>query len=175
MNADEHRSEEKLKISVFKSYSDQCGSALNLRLKNILNIVGDTLMKLIAITLACIALTLVVVACTETAPPPTNSATPTAAASPTKPVDEFASARANFQKHCEACHGEKGEGGLAKVEEKRIKVPSLKAAHAIKHTDEQLTKMITNGEEEMPAFKDKLKAEEIAAMVRFVRKEFQGK
>ncbi|HEV8370801.1 MAG TPA: cytochrome c [Pyrinomonadaceae bacterium] len=132
-------------------------------------------MKLIAIVLACIALILVIVACTETAPLPTNNASPAAAASPTKPVDEFASARANFQKHCEACHGEKGEGGLAKVDDKRIKVPSLKAAHAIKHTDEQLTKMITNGEEEMPAFKDKLRPEEIAELLRFVRKEFQGK
>ena len=35
--------------------------------------------------------------------------------------------------------------------------------------------MITNGEEEMPAFKDKMKPEEIAALVKFVRKEFQGK
>jgi mono/diheme cytochrome c family protein len=35
--------------------------------------------------------------------------------------------------------------------------------------------MITNGEEEMPAFKDKMSAQEIAEMVRFVRKEFQGK
>jgi mono/diheme cytochrome c family protein len=45
----------------------------------------------------------------------------------------------------------------------------------MKRTDEQLTKMITNGEEQMPAFKDKLKPEEIAAMVKFVRKHFQGK
>jgi mono/diheme cytochrome c family protein len=131
-------------------------------------------MKLIAVALACITLALLFIGCTETAPP-TNSATTTVAASPAKPVDEFASARANFQKHCAACHGENGEGGLAKVDNKRIKVPSLKAEHAIKHTDEQLTKMVTNGEEEMPAFKDKLKQEEIAEMVRFVRKEFQGK
>jgi mono/diheme cytochrome c family protein len=131
-------------------------------------------MKLIGIALSCIALTLVIAACTETAPP-TNNAAPAASASPTKPVDEFASARANFQKHCTACHGENGEGGLAKVDNKRIKVPSLKAEHAIKHTDEQLMKMITGGEEEMPAFKDKLKQEEIAELVRFVRKELQGK
>jgi mono/diheme cytochrome c family protein len=131
-------------------------------------------MKLIPIMLACVALSLVIAACTETAPP-TNNAAPAVAASPAKPMDEFASARANFQKHCTACHGEKGEGGLAKVDKKQIKVPSLKAAHAIKHTDEQLTKMITNGEEEMPSFKDKLKPDEIAEMVRFVRKEFQGK
>jgi mono/diheme cytochrome c family protein len=134
-------------------------------------------MKLLATVLACIALSLVIIACTQNASP-TNSTRPTAATSPTasaSPVDEFATARANYQKNCEGCHGETGEGGLVKVENKRIKVPSLKADHAIKHTDEQITKMITNGEEEMPAFKDKMSAAEISEMVRFVRKHFQGK
>lgn len=135
---------------------------------------GEHDMKPVVIALACIALCLTVVSCTETTPPANNTA-PTTAASPAKPVDEFASARANYQKNCEGCHGEKGEGGLAKVDNKQIKVPSLKADHALKHTDEQLTKMITNGEEKMPAFKDKLKPEEITEMVRYVRKHFQGK
>ena len=134
-------------------------------------------MKLLATVLACIALSLVIVACTEHAPP-TNNAGSTASASPAtaaSPVDELATARANYQKHCEGCHGETGEGGLVKVENKRIKVPSLKAEHALKHTDEQITKMITNGEEQMPAFKDKMSAAEISQMVKFVRKHFQGK
>ena len=131
-------------------------------------------MKLIAIALACVALSLVVVACTETAPA-TNSAAPVAADSPTKPADEFAATRASYQKNCEGCHSETGEGGNVKVENKQIKVPSLKSDHAMKRTDEQLTKMITNGEEQMPAFKDKLKPEEITDMVKFVRKNFQGK
>lgn len=134
-------------------------------------------MKLIAAFLACIALSLIIIACTENAPA-TNNARPAAAASPAtaaSPVDEFATARANYQKHCEGCHGETGEGGLVKVENKRIKVPSLKADHALKHTDEQITKMITNGEEEMPAFKDKMSAAEISEMVKYVRKHFQGK
>ena len=134
-------------------------------------------MKCLGTVLACIALSLVIIACTENAPP-ANPAGPTAATSPAtaaSPVDEFATARANYQKHCEGCHGETGEGGLVKVENKRIKVPSLKAEHAIKHTDEQITKMITNGEEEMPAFKDKMSAAEISLMVRFVRKNFQNK
>ena len=133
-------------------------------------------MKLIAIVLACIALSLVIIACTENAPA-TNNAAPSTAASPAtpSPTDEFATARANYQKHCEGCHGESGEGGLVKVENKRIKVPSLKADHALKHTDEQITKMITNGEEEMPSFKDKMSAAEISEMVRYVRKHFQGK
>lgn len=136
-------------------------------------------MKLIALALACIAIALVAVACTETATP-TNTNTSRAAASPAAPspaasVDEFATARANFQKHCEACHGPDATGGLVKVDNKQIKVPSLKAEHAIKHTDDQITKMITNGEEEMPAFKDKMSAQEIAEMVRYVRKGIQGK
>jgi len=134
-------------------------------------------MKLIATVMACVALSLVIIACTENAPA-TNSARPTAASSPANaasPVDEFATARANYQKNCEGCHGETGEGGLVKVENKRIKVPSLKADHALKHTDEQITKMITNGEEEMPAFKDKMSTQEISDMVKYVRKHFQGK
>src|SRR6476659_10068157 len=134
-------------------------------------------MKLIVTVLACVALSLVIIACTENAPA-TNNARPTAAASPANaasPVDEFATARANYQKNCDGCHGETGEGGLVKVENKRIKVPSLKADHAIKHTDEQITKMITNGEEEMPSFKDKMSTAEISEMVRYVRKHFQGK
>ena len=136
-------------------------------------------MKLILLALMCVAIALVVSACTETATP-TNTNTARTAASPAAPAatatpDPLATARANFGKHCEGCHGPNGEGGLAKVDNKQIKVPSLKAEHAIKHTDDQITKMITNGEEEMPAFKDKMSAQEIAQMVRFVRKEFQGK
>lgn len=133
-------------------------------------------MKLISLALTCVAIALFAVACTETATPTntsTSSATPAAAA--TASVDEFATARANYKKNCEACHGPEATGGLVKVEKKQIKVPSLKAEHAIKHTDDQLTKMITNGEEEMPAFKDKMSGQEIAQMVRFIRKEFQGK
>jgi mono/diheme cytochrome c family protein len=134
-------------------------------------------MKLLATVLACVALSLVIIACTENAPA-TNSARPTAASSPANaasPVDEFATARANYQKNCEGCHGETGEGGLVKVENKRIKVPSLKADHALKHTDEQITKMITNGQEEMPSFKDKMSTQEISDLVKYVRKHFQGK
>jgi menaquinol-cytochrome c reductase cytochrome b/c subunit len=130
-------------------------------------------MKLIALALFA----LFAVACTETATP-TNTSTPSgtpAAAAPTASVDQFATARANYKKNCEACHGPEATGGPVKVDNKQIKVPSLKAEHAIKHTDDQLTKMITNGEEEMPAFKDKMSAQEIADMVRFIRKEFQGK
>ena len=136
-------------------------------------------MKLISLALLCVAMGLIVFACTETAPP-ANTNTGRTAASPAAPAatataDPLAGARANFTKNCEPCHGPNGEGGLVKVDNKQIKVPSLKSDHAIKHTDDQITKMITNGEEAMPAFKDKMSQKEIADMVKFVRTNFQGK
>ena len=136
-------------------------------------------MKLISLALPCIAIALVVSACTETAPS-ANTNTSRTAASPAAPAatatpNPLAGAQANFTKNCEPCHGPNGEGGLVKVENKQIKVPSLKSDHAIKHTDDQIAKMITNGEEAMPAFKDKMSAQEISDMVKFVRTHFQGK
>lgn len=136
-------------------------------------------MKLNSLALTCAAIALFSVACTETTTPTNNSnatrtASPAAATSP-PPVDALARAQTNFTKNCEPCHGPNGEGGTVTVEGKRLRVPSLKAAHAAKHTDDELTKIITGGEEEMPAFKDKLSAEEITELVRFVRKNFQGK
>ena len=136
-------------------------------------------MKLISLALLCVAIALVALACTET-PTTTNTNASRTAASPAAPAatatpDPLAGAQANFTKNCEPCHGPQGEGGLVKVDNKQIKVPSLKADHAIKHTDDQITKMITNGEEAMPAFKDKMSQQEIADMVKFVRTHFQGK
>lgn len=136
-------------------------------------------MKLISLALTCVAVALFSIACTETATPTnTNTASTTttpAAPSPSPSIDPLGLARANYAKNCEACHGENGTGGLVKVENKQIKVASLKADHAIKHTDDELAKVITGGEEEMPAFKDKLSQQEIADMVQFIRKEFQGR
>jgi mono/diheme cytochrome c family protein len=133
-------------------------------------------MKLISLLLTCAIIAVIAVGCTETATPTnTSTANRTAAPTPAASVDEFATARANYAQNCEACHGPNGEGGPVKTPKKTIKVPSLKSDHAMKHTDDEIIKLITNGEEEMPSFKDKLKPEEITEMLRFVRKNFQGK
>ena len=130
-------------------------------------------MKRIPLYLACLTIALLSLACNRSeSTTTTNSPAPPA---PSATVDEFANARTLFTKNCEACHGPAGEGGKAKVEGKEIRVPSLKSDHAAKHTDEQLVETITKGEEEMPSFKEKLKHEEIAELVKFVRKEFQKK
>ena len=111
----------------------------------------------------------------------TGTTTPAAPASspvaslPAATPDALGSARINFQKNCADCHGGKGEGGLKEVEGKRFKVPNLREGHALKHTDEKFVVQITEGDDEMPAFKDKLTPQEINELVRFIRREFQGK
>ena len=100
-----------------------------------------------------------------------NTSKPVATATP----DAFAASRATFMKNCKECHGEKGDGGRVKLEDgTKLKVPSLREGHALHHPDSDFLKQITKGGDGMPAFKDKLKPEEIQELVRFVRKEFQG-
>jgi len=101
----------------------------------------------------------------------TNTSTP----GPTATPDAFAASRAIFMKNCKECHGEKGAGGPVKLEDgTRLKVPSLREGHALHHPDSDFLKQITKGGDGMPAFKDKLKPEEIDDLVRFIRHEFQA-
>jgi mono/diheme cytochrome c family protein len=133
-------------------------------------------MKWITLVL-CAAVAMILLACGE-ATRTTNSPAPSAAqptATATATPDELAAARTNFQKTCVACHGETGEGGTKQIEGKTLKVPSFKAAHALKDSDKEFSEQIHEGGDGMPAFKDKLSAQEIADLVKFVRKEFQGK
>lgn len=111
---------------------------------------------------------------TRPSPAANSNSTANAANTSTAPTDELAGARTTYSQTCSACHGEGGDGGNVTIEGKKLKVPSLKQGHALNHTDEQLAKTITNGDDGMPAFKDRLKPEQINAMVRFVRREFQG-
>ena len=75
---------------------------------------------------------------------------------------------------CAACHQEKGEGGMVKIENKRLKVPSLLEGHGLTHTDAEFAKQISNGGDGMPAFKDRLKPEQIDALVKFIRRDIQA-
>jgi len=133
-------------------------------------------MKSIKLALICAAIAISNFACNQDTQP-TTSTRPVAAASPTATAtpDELAAARVNYEKHCTACHGEKAEGGVVKVDNKRLKVPSLKSEHAIKHPDEDLVKKIVTGGDGMPSFKAKLSPAEIQALVHLIRKDFQGK
>ena len=131
-------------------------------------------MKLFMLALVIFA-TFLMGSCSQSENASTPGSTTTPAPKATATPDEFAFARANYAKHCFECHGTEGEGGIKTVDNKRLKVPSLREGHALKHSDEDFVEQIVKGGDGMPAFKDKLSPEEIKALVRFVRHEFQGK
>ncbi|MDX6501353.1 MAG: copper resistance protein [Blastocatellia bacterium] len=106
-----------------------------------------------------------------TSAPNANNSSPMAQSTP----DQFAAVRASYEKNCKLCHGPNGEGGPVKLDDgTKLKVPSLREGHALKHPDSDFVKQITKGGDGMPAFGEKLKPEEINDMVRFIRQEFQG-
>ncbi len=105
---------------------------------------------------------------------PRNTQPSTAVSPPTSAADEFAATRAIFTEHCVTCHGDKAEGGRVQVEGREIKVPNLTGDHARKPSDERIAAKISEGDDDMPAFKDKLSPQQIQDLVRFIRKEFQG-
>ena len=135
--------------------------------------------KLIVITLA---VALFAIACgdststNQTTNNGTTQATPAASpkATATATPDELAAAKTTYMQVCAACHQEKGEGGMVKIENKRLKVPSLLEGHGLTHTDAEFAKQIANGGDGMPAFKDRLKPEQIDALVKFIRRDIQA-
>ena len=104
-------------------------------------------------------------------PPATINKTAPAPSTP----DQFAAARASFDKNCKLCHGDNGAGGPVKLDDgTKLKVPSLREGHALRHPDSDFVKQITKGGDGMPAFGEKLKPEEINDLIRFIRHDFQG-
>ena len=137
-------------------------------------------MTFVRLALLVLMSSLFAVACSKSNSATTNQTRPAVAGSPSAPSNtaaaEFASARANFKKHCASCHGDEGNGGPVKLDDgTKLKVPSFREGHALHHKDEEFVKQITNGGDGMPKFGDKLSREEIIDLVRFIRKEFQGK
>ncbi|MBV9956796.1 MAG: cytochrome c [Acidobacteria bacterium] len=137
-------------------------------------------MKLAKLVVVATCLALLALACTNantntanTGTQPSPAASPSTAA-PRPTPDQLAAAREYYADSCAICHKEDGEGGMVKIEDKRLKVPSLTKGHALSHTDAELAKQIANGGDGMPAFKEKLKPEEINNLVAYVRKQFQG-
>jgi mono/diheme cytochrome c family protein len=96
------------------------------------------------------------------------------AAAPAASPDSLAAARTTYNNSCIKCHKENGEGGVADVDGEKLRTPSFKGGHALKHTDAEYAKQITNGGEGMPKFKDRLTPEQINGLVRFIRAEFQS-
>jgi mono/diheme cytochrome c family protein len=76
-----------------------------------------------------------------------------------------------YTESCQICHKDTGKGGPTTVDGKKIKPADLTAGHSKKHSDDDLVKDIQEGspDDGMPAFKEKLKPEEIRAIVGYIR------
>jgi len=89
--------------------------------------------------------------------------------------DEFAGVKKVYTQDCKECHGQNGEGGPVKLADgTKLKVPTLREGHALRHTDAEFLKQITKGGDGMPAFADKLQPEQVNDLIKFIRREFQG-
>ncbi len=80
---------------------------------------------------------------------------------------ETAESQALFKKDCAMCHGADARGQTPMG--KRLNIKDLHSAEVQKQTDAELTTIIRDGKAKMPAFKDKLKPEEIRDLVTYIR------
>ena len=76
--------------------------------------------------------------------------------------------QALFETNCASCHGAKGDGDT--MIGKQLQASDLRSPEIQKKTDAELTASILNGKNnKMPPFASKLKAEQIAALLKYVR------
>jgi len=89
--------------------------------------------------------------------------------------DQFAGVRAVYDKECKSCHGQNGAGGPVKLADgTKLKVPTFREGHALRHPDSDYLKQITKGGDGMPAFDKKLTPDQMNDLIKFIRHEFQA-
>ncbi len=77
-----------------------------------------------------------------------------------------------YKKHCQRCHAETGEGNpkIAKpLKLKDVSLLNMLRSEAKSKTDDELLKLIINGKDKMPAFKEKMSADEAKMMLQYIR------
>ena len=71
-----------------------------------------------------------------------------------------------YKTKCASCHGADGKGSPVGV---KMGAKDFHAPEVAKMSDAELTKIIEDGKAKMPAFKGKLTAEELGAIVKTIR------
>ncbi len=78
-----------------------------------------------------------------------------------------AAAEALYKQKCAPCHSADGSGNNSMG--KTLKIRDLRSAEVQKQSDAELTAIISKGKNKMPAYEEKLKPEEIAGLVGYIR------
>lgn len=81
---------------------------------------------------------------------------------------QAADGSAIFDANCKLCHGAAGVPS-ASIRKMFPKIPTFDAALFASRTDADLVKQVTEGGDKMKPFKDKLTADEIAAVAKYIR------
>jgi mono/diheme cytochrome c family protein len=173
-----------MQISYILPEGSRClpgGITLNFsRIEN--NYAGNSGMRELKVFVLVIFTVVAIVACGASGTSNSTSKSTNKAAlngnSGTQPVNTANSATTSaldakqlYTESCQVCHRDNGKGGPVTVEGKKLKPADLTAGHSKKHPDDDLAKDISEGspDDGMPAFKDKLKPEEIKAIVGYIR------
>jgi mono/diheme cytochrome c family protein len=76
-----------------------------------------------------------------------------------------------FRQNCAICHGQEANG---REMDGRV-IPSLRYGTAAQKSEAEIYDQIANGKLPMPAFRSQLTEDEIQKMVKFIRRDLQGK
>ncbi|MEP6946747.1 MAG: cytochrome c [Acidobacteriota bacterium] len=96
----------------------------------------------------------------------TSTATPGPA-----PTTDISAGGELYKTSCSKCHKEDGTGGKITIDGRQINPDDLTSAKISAKTDEKLTQYILEGfpEDGMPAFKGRLKDDQIKAIIIYIR------
>ena len=72
-----------------------------------------------------------------------------------------------FKTKCAVCHGADGKGET--MMGKKLGAQNLGSPEVQKQTDSQLAAIVTKGQNKMPAYGEKISADEINALVKYIR------
>ncbi len=134
-------------------------------------------MKYLKLTLITATAAIFIAACGQAANTPVaNNTAPKAnqnAAAPATPapVDETAMGKELYAANCMICHKDSGKGGKVTIEGKSINPDDITTEKMKAKADEKFVGYINNGfpDDGMPAFKDKLTADQVKAIVKHIR------
>ncbi len=91
-----------------------------------------------------------------------------AAALSTSAAAQGADGKAVYDAHCKKCHHDDGKPS-AGIKKMNPKIEDFSAAYFAKKTDAEMLKAIKDGKDKMKPFGEKLSADEMAAVLKYIK------